>query len=123
MPLEKWMMAMWMICNCKNGVSSYEIHRDRGITQKSAWFMMHRIRLAVHKGSFMTKLGGSGKEVEVDETFIGGKARNMHKSVRARRITGRGYNVEDKTIVMGVLDREKRKVRTRVNSRPPEDCL
>lgn len=123
LPLEKWMMAMWMICNCKNGVSSYEIHRDRGITQKSAWFMMHRIRLAVHKGSFMTKLGGSGKEVEVDETFIGGKARNMHKSVRARRITGRGYNVEDKTIVMGVLDREKRKVRTRVNSRPPEDCL
>lgn len=63
--------------------SSYEIHRDIGVARKSAWFMMHRIRLAMHEGSFMTKLGGSGKEVEADETFIGGKARTMHKSVKA----------------------------------------
>lgn len=111
--LEKWMMAMWMICNCKNGVSSYEIHRDIGVTQKSCWFMLHRIRLAMHEGSFMTKLGGDGREVEVDETFIGGKARNMHKSVKARRITGQGHNVDDKVIVMGVLERGKGSKKTK----------
>lgn len=112
--LEKWMMAFWMICNCKNGVSSYEVHRAIGVTQKSAWFMLHRIRLAMHEGSMMVKLGGSGKEVEVDETFIGGKARNMHKSVKVRRITGQGHNNVDKVIVMGVLDRDKKQVRTQV---------
>ena len=112
--LDKWILAMWMLGNCKNGVSSYEIHRAIGVTQKSAWFMLHRIRLAMHRGSFDVKLGGGGKEVEVDETFIGGKARNMHKSVRARRITGRGYNVDDKVIVMGMLDRDQKKVRTQV---------
>jgi transposase-like protein len=68
--------------------------------------MLHRIRLAVQSHSFV-KLGGSGKEIEVDETFIGGKARNMHKSVKARRITGQGHNVDDKVIVMGVLERGK----------------
>ena len=103
--LDKWLMATWMISACKNGVSSYEIHRAIGVTQKSAWFMMHRIRLAMHDGPFTTKLGGGGKEIEVDETFIGGKARNMHKSVKARRITGQGHNVDDKVIVMGVLER------------------
>ena len=113
-PLTKWLMAMWMIGNCKNGVSSWEIHRAIGITQKSAWFVMHRIRKAKHSGSFEVKLGGEGKEVEVDETFIGGKARNMHKSVKARRITGQGHNVDDKVIVWGVLDRDKRHIRTQV---------
>src|SRR5215813_5430362 len=115
--LEKWMMAMWMICNCKNGVSSYEIHRAIGVTQKSAWFMLHRIRLAMHEGGMA--FGGDGKEVEVDESFIGGKARNMHKSVKARRITGQGHNNIDKVIVMGVLergDKGKSKVRTQVIS-------
>jgi transposase-like protein len=71
-PLEKWLPAVWLLVSCKNGVSSYEIHRALGITQKSAWFMLHRIRLAVQSGSFV-KLGGPGSEVEVDETFIGGK--------------------------------------------------
>src|SRR5437762_9500926 len=93
--LDKWLMAMWMLANCKNGVSSWEIHRAIGITQKSAWFMMHRIRLAMQNGSIV-KLGGASGEVEADETFIGGKARNMHKSVKARRITGQGHNVQDK---------------------------
>lgn len=98
--LDKWMLAMWMVCNCKNGVSSYEIHRAIGVTQKSAWFMMHRIRLAMQEGSIMGKLSG---RVEVDETFIGGKARNMHKSRRDRMITGRG--TKGKTVVMGFLQR------------------
>jgi transposase-like protein len=74
--LDKWMMAMWMIAACKNGVSSYEIHRSIGVTQKSAWFMLHRIRKAMQDGS-LVKLGGNGGTVEADETFIGGKARNM----------------------------------------------
>src|SRR5581483_4453163 len=99
MPLDKWMMAMWMVFNCKNGVSSWEIHRALGITQKSAWFMMHRIRFSLHKGSIEMMKG----ECEADETFIGGKARNMHKDVKARRITGSGPT--DKTAVMGILER------------------
>lgn len=105
-PLEKWLPAVWLLCNCKNGVSSWEIHRALGITQKSAWFMMHRIRLAVQSKSFV-KLGGDGKAVEVDETFIGGKARNMHSDVKKRRITGSGP--VDKTAVMGILERGDKK--------------
>ena len=100
-PLEKWLPAVWLLVSCKNGVSSYEIHRALGITQKSAWFMLHRIRLAVQSGSFV-KLGGPGSEVEVDETFIGGKARNMHTKERRRK------GVKDagaKTIVIGALQR------------------
>jgi transposase-like protein len=93
-----------MLVNCRNGVSSCEIARTLGITQKSAWFMLQRLRLALQEKSFV-KLGGPGSEVEVDETFIGGKARNMHRSVRARRITGRGKSIEDKTAVMGMLER------------------
>jgi transposase-like protein len=100
-PLEKWLPAVWLIVNCKNGISSYEIHRALGVTQKSAWFMMHRIRLAMQTRSFV-KLGGSGKEVEVDETFIGGAARNMHPAKR-RRVIRRG--VEDKAPVLGMLER------------------
>src|SRR6185436_19814032 len=95
--------------SCKNGVSSYEIHRAIGVTQKTAWFMEHRIRLAMQTGSFTKKLGG---RVEVDETFIGGKARNMHKSVLARRVTefaapgGTGRNqTTGKVAVMGLLER------------------
>ncbi|HEY2234627.1 MAG TPA: IS1595 family transposase [Candidatus Angelobacter sp.] len=98
--LDKWLLAMWMIANCKNGVSSYEIHRAIGVTQKSAWFMLHRIRLAMQNGSLM-KLGGSGSPVQVDETFIGGKARNMHKSRRAK-IDKMSFG--NKTIVAGFLD-------------------
>jgi transposase-like protein len=97
--LDKWLTALWMIVNDKNGISSYEIHRALSVTQKTAWFMAHRIRLALQTGSF-AKLGG---EVEVDETFIGGKARNMHVAQRQRRITGTGG--KDKTVVMGILER------------------
>src|SRR6266852_5169485 len=97
--LDKWLTAMWMIVNCKNGISSYEIHRDLGITQKTAWFLDHRVRLALTTGSF-EKLSG---HVEADETFIGGKARNMHIAKRKRRITGTGG--KDKTAVMGMLKR------------------
>jgi transposase-like protein len=88
-----------MLTNCKNGISSYEVGRALRVTQKSAWFMMHRIRLALQDASF-GKLSG---EVEVDETFIGGKARNMHLDKRERRITGTGG--KDKTPVMGMLER------------------
>jgi transposase-like protein len=98
--LDKWLTAVWMLSNCKNGVSSYEIARDVKVTQKSAWFMLHRIRLALQDDFFGSKLNG---EVEVDETFIGGKARNMHISERKRRITGTG--TKDKTAVMGILER------------------
>lgn len=99
--LDKWLPAMWMLVNCKNGVSSYEIARDLGITQKSAWFMLHRLRLAVQNKSF-EKIGGS---VEIDETYIGGKARNMHASKRERLNVKRGRSVAGKTVVMGLLAR------------------
>ncbi|PYP88993.1 MAG: IS1595 family transposase [Blastocatellia bacterium AA13] len=85
--LDKWLCAIWMIANDKKGISSYEIHRGLGITQKSAWFLLHRIRHAMTTGSFDKKLKGT---VEADETFIGGKARNMHQSKRAGKITGTG---------------------------------
>jgi transposase-like protein len=100
--LDKWLCAIWMISNAKNGISSMEIHRGLGITQKSAWFMLHRIRLAFQTGSF-EKMGGI---VEADETFIGGKARNMHADVKARKITGSGP--KNKTPVQGLLERSTR---------------
>jgi transposase-like protein len=100
--LDKWLVAVWMIGNCKNGVSSYEIGRTIGVTQKSAWFMLHRIRLGMQNRSIM-KLGGNGKEVEADETFIGGAARFMHRDKHRRRITETG--TKDKTAVMGILER------------------
>ena len=99
--LDKWLMTVWMITNCKNGISSYEVHRAIGVTQKTAWFMIHRIRLAMQTGSFAKPLSGS---VEVDETFIGGKARNMHRSVKARRLKG-ATGFEGKMAVMGLLER------------------
>jgi transposase-like protein len=97
--LDKWLAAIWMIANCKNGISSYEIHRALGITQKSAWHMLHRIRLAMQTGSFEKMQG----EVEADETFIGGKAKFMHSAKRAERIHGRG--TVGKTVVQGLLER------------------
>jgi transposase-like protein len=101
--MDKWLTAAWMICSCKNGVSSCEIARSIGVTQKTAWFMAHRIRKAMQTGSFM-KLGGpNGGGVEVDETFIGGKARDMHIGKRERRVTGTG--TKDKTSVLGILER------------------
>ena len=97
--LDKWLAAIWMIANAKNGVSSYEIHRALGVTQKTAWFMLHRIRLAMQDPTFRTYSG----EVEVDETFIGGKARFMHRDKRAAKITGTGGM--GKAAVMGLLER------------------
>src|SRR5437879_6694056 len=80
--MDKWMIAVWLIVNAKNGISSYEVGRALGITQKSAWFMLHRVRLAMQTPSF----GMFGGSVEVDETYIGGKSRNMHKAKRERVI-------------------------------------
>jgi transposase-like protein len=97
--LDKWLPAVWLIANSKNGISSHELGRALGVTQKSAWFMLHRIRLAMQTGTF-NKLDGT---VEVDETFIGGKARNMHKSAKARKITSTGP--KDKTAVLGIRHR------------------
>ena len=103
--MDKWMLAVWLIVTCKNGISSYEVASHLHITQKSAWHLMHRVRMAMHSGSF-AKFSG---EVEVDETFIGGKARNMHMDKKQRRITGTGG--KDKVPVMGILERGG-KVRT-----------
>ena len=96
-PVGKWLVVMWLECNAKNSISSYEIHRAIGVTQKSAWFMLHRVRLAMHDDSD-DKLSGT---VEADETFIGGKARNMHAG--KRKAKGRG--AVGKAIVMGLLER------------------
>jgi transposase-like protein len=97
--LDKWLPAVWLAANSKNGISSHELGRALGITQKSAWFMLHRIRLAMQTNSFL--LSG---EVEVDETYIGGKARNMHKSKRERKGSLRGRSAA-KTPVVGMLER------------------
>jgi transposase-like protein len=104
--LDKWLSAMWLIANCKNGVSSWEIHRAIGVTQKTAWFMLHRIRLAMHDDDDQI----SGGDFEVDESFIGGSARFMHKDKKAK-ITGTGG--AGKAVVMGLLDRNTKKIRLR----------
>jgi transposase-like protein len=96
---DKWLSALWLLVNCKNGISSMELARDLGVTQKTAWFMAHRLRFALTEGGFEMLSG----EVEADETFIGGKARNMHAAKRAKKITGTGG--KDKTAVLGVLQR------------------
>jgi hypothetical protein len=100
--LDKWLCAMWLLVNCKNGISSYEVSRDLGVSQKSAWHMMHRIRLAMQDDLTGGKLAG---EIEVDETFIGGKARNMHKNDK-RRKNLKGGGGAGKAIVLGILQRE-----------------
>jgi transposase-like protein len=110
-PLDKWLIAVWLIVNCKNGISSYEIARNVEVTQKSAWFMLHRIRYALQSGSW-AKLGGTGGPVEVDETYIGGKPKNMHMAQRLKM--KQGMHANPKMAVMGMLDRESRQVRTKV---------
>ena len=114
-PLSKWLPSLWMLVNCKNGISSYELARAIGVTQKSAWFMLHRIRFAVQSESF-DKMGG---EVEIDETYIGGKARFMHKAKKERVIQGQSGWV-GKVPVMGILqrgdDEKASQVRTQVVS-------
>lgn len=117
--LDKWLCAMWMLANCKNGNSSWEMHRTLGVTQKTAWFMLQRIRTAMHQESPNKFMG----EVEADETYIGGKARNMHRSkIRAKGITpGRGLS-NGKAVVLGLLEREAGRVRCSVvdNLKKPE---
>jgi len=120
--LDKWLMAMWMIVNCKNGVSSYEIARSIGVTQKSAWFMMHRIRLAMDDSLASGKLGGEGKTVQADETFIGGQPKNWHKERRERnrketrseRVQAYNKTYGHQIAVMGMFDKESRQVRAKV---------
>jgi transposase-like protein len=114
--LDKWMTAVWMLVNSRNGVSSHELARSLGITQKSAWFVLQRVRKALHTNFYATKLGGGPnepeREVEIDETFVGGKIRNMHKDRRLRYQQEGAHH--GKTIVMGMLDRSVRQVRTAV---------
>jgi len=99
--LDKWLPCVWLIANAKNGISSWEIHRALGVTQKTAWFMLHRVRLAM-QAIDGGKLGG---DVEIDETYIGGRARNMHPGKKARVLGGRKGGVTGKVAVMGLLDR------------------
>jgi transposase-like protein len=100
--LDKWFVAVWSITNCKNGVSSCELARALGVTQKTAWFMLHRVRLAMKTKSF-ARMGGKGSIIESDETFVGGLAKNMHKKRRETVIQGNNRNA--KTIVHGLLER------------------
>jgi transposase-like protein len=123
-PLQKWLPALWMLVNCRNGISSYEIARDLGVSQKAGWFMLQRLRLAVQdKQGFgkMTKIGGPDSEVEVDETFVGGRKKNMHKD-RALRYEQKG-GAQGKTIVMGMLDRNTRQMRAQIVPNVQRDTL
>jgi hypothetical protein len=107
--------------NCKNGISSYEISRDLKVTQKLTWFMLHRIRLALKSGTW-AKLGGGGEPLEADEMFVGGKPKNMHASKRLKMKTAlNGY--AEKAIVIGMLDRDSRQVRTKVIPNVKRDTL
>ncbi len=110
LPLSKWLPCAWLILNCKNGVSSYEIHRDLKVTQKTAWFMLSRLRLAMQDDLTGGTLNG---EIEVDESFIGGKIRNMHKS-RKRIVQRHGSRMGNKSVVFGMLERRTGKVRATV---------
>lgn len=112
--LDKWLPAVWLICNSKNGISSHELARATGLTQKTAWFVLHRIRLAMKTGSFERSTG----EIEVDETFVGGRTYNLHgkerDARRARRKASGLSNTEGKAIVIGARERATGTVRTRV---------
>jgi transposase-like protein len=110
--LDKWLIAIWLVANCKNGISSYEIARNVDVTQKSAWFMLHRIRKALANSSWM-KMGGEGNgPIEVDEAFVGPDPRKMHADRRQARY--RELAPRSKTPVMGMLDRDARQVRAMV---------
>jgi transposase-like protein len=115
LPLDKWFVAVWSIANCKNGISSYELARAIGVTQKSAWHMLHRIRLAMEIGGF-DKFDGI---TEADETFIGPKPSAMHKDRREKHRTA-AYHYE-KSIVMGVLERQGERAASRVRALPIRD--
>jgi transposase-like protein len=119
--LDKWLIGIWLVANCKNGISSYEIARHVGVTQKSAWFMLHRIRYALQNGSLEQFGGPESGPVEVDETFIGGKPKNMH--LKARLKMKQGVHANPKMTVMGMLDRESRQVRAKVIPNAKRDVL
>ena len=118
--IDKWLVAMWLILSAKNGISSYELHRTLGVTQKTAWFLNHRIRFALHNGS-IEKMSGI---CEADESYIGVKARYMHKDKR----TGVGHAGLKKTAVQGILERGTEQKHSRVvlkvvpNTRRQELC-
>lgn len=116
LPLDVWFVAIWSVANCKNGISSYELARATGITQKSAWFVLHRIRVAMAAGG----LDSMGGVVESDETYVGGAAKNMHEKKRKARISGAAAN--DKTAVMGLLQRSDGTVPSRVLARVIRDA-
>src|SRR5436190_2301590 len=99
--LEKWLPALWLVTNCKNGISSYELARALGVTQATAWFMLSRLRLALQSESG-GKMDGT---IEADETYIGGKARNMHLSKKRRVMMKRGRSIAGKVAVMALLER------------------
>jgi transposase-like protein len=121
--LCKWLPALWMLVNDKNGISSYELHRALAISQKSAWFVLHRLRLVLKQNPGF-QFGGP---VEVDETFVGGRIANMHKSKKARMTKIKGQQLKgdhmNKTIVMGMLDRDLRQVRAKVVPNVRRDTL
>jgi transposase-like protein len=120
-PLEKWLPAFWLLANCKNGISSYELHRSLGITQKSAWFMLHRIRLAMRMENTVLMGGIKGGPIEADETWVGGRPKNMH--IRKRmKAQAQGQHTE-KPIVFGMLERNTRQVRTKVVPNVRRDVL
>src|SRR4051812_27463725 len=108
--LDKWLPALWMLANCKNGISSYELGRSLGVTQKTSWFMLHRIRLAMQTKSFAPFKG----EIEIDESYIGGRARFMHPNRKKRVLRGRRGGITGKAAVMGLLSRDARKGHSRV---------
>jgi transposase-like protein len=120
-PLDKWMVAVWLTVNCKNGISSYELAKDLKVTQKSAWFMLHRIRLAMETDGFWRIGGNEGGPIEADETFVGGKPKNMHADKRAKA-QAHGQHT-DKGIVFGMLERNTRKVRAKVIPNVRRDVL
>ena len=115
-PLKSWLLAVWQITNCKNGISSYELARALGVTQKTAWFMNHRIRLAM-QGEDGGTLDG---EVEVDETYVGGKARKMNTGRRKTLLNGKHKRNAwaGKVAVLGLLQRHDRKGKSRVRTMP-----
>ena len=119
--LDKWLIGIWLVANCKNGISSYEIARHLGLTQKSAWFMLHRIRYALKNG-FVGKMGGEDSgPIEVDETFLGPKPQKMHADKRLQ--LKKGFYAGAKATVMGMLDRDSRQVRAKVIPNVRRDTL
>jgi transposase-like protein len=121
--LKKWLPALWLLVNCKNGISSYEVARDLGVTQKTAWFMLQRLRLVLKAKNMGTKFGSNdGGEVEVDETFVGGKVKNMNRKRKLVLANLQGQaaawksrsRYPGKTAVVGILDRESRQIRAKV---------